>query len=40
MLLSVPIITAAQSPERQVQGVSQQALEIHHSGMLFDGHND
>lgn len=39
-LLSVPAIVAAQSPARQLPGVSQQALEIHHSGMLFDGHND
>jgi membrane dipeptidase len=39
-LLSVPVIAAAQSQERQVQGVSQQAFDIHHSGMLFDGHND
>ena len=40
MLLSVPEIVAAQSPARQVPDVSQQALDIHHSGMLFDGHND
>ena len=39
-LLSVPAIVVAQSPARQVPGVSQQALDIHHSGMLFDGHND
>jgi len=40
VLLSVPVVAFAQSPARQVQGVSQKALDIHHSGMLFDGHND
>ncbi len=40
VLLSVPVIAAAQAPVTKIQGVSQQALDIHHSGMLFDGHND
>lgn len=40
ILLSVPEIVAAQSPATQVPEISQQALDIHHSGMLFDGHND
>lgn len=40
LLLSVPAIVAAQSPATQMPGVLQQALDIHHSGMLFDGHND
>lgn len=39
-LLIVPALASAQLPVRQVQSVSQQALDIHHSGMLFDGHND
>jgi membrane dipeptidase len=40
LVMSVPVIAAAQSPAKQVQGVSRQALEIHNSGFLFDGHND
>ncbi len=33
-------VASAQSSRREVQDVSPQALEIHHSGMLYDGHND
>lgn len=40
LVMSVPVIAAAQSPAKQVQDVSRQALEIHNSGFLFDGHND
>lgn len=39
-LLSCPVIAADQSLGTKLPGVSQQALDIHHSGMLFDGHND
>jgi membrane dipeptidase len=38
--LVVPVVTMAQVPTRPRPEVSQQAHEIHHSGFLFDGHND
>ena len=40
LLIMSPAMLAAQPPEKPVTGVSKQALEIHHSGLLFDGHND
>jgi membrane dipeptidase len=39
-LIVAPAILVAQQPDKSVTDVSQRALEIHHSGMLFDGHND
>lgn len=35
-----PLVAVAQTPSEKYADVSQQALDIHHSGMLFDGHND
>ena len=45
VLMVVPSLVVAQQDAKrtttaQPADVSQQALEIHHSGMLFDGHND
>ncbi|MFT5325517.1 MAG: membrane dipeptidase [Planctomycetaceae bacterium] len=39
-LIVAPAMLVAQQPDKSVTDVSQRALEIHHSGMLFDGHND
>jgi membrane dipeptidase len=36
----LPLVAVAQTPSQKYADVSQQALDIHHSGMLFDGHND
>lgn len=39
-LCATPAITIAQSTKQPDVAVSEQAKRIHHSGLLFDGHND
>jgi membrane dipeptidase len=36
----IPVVATAQTPPQQLSEVTEQALEIHHAGFLFDGHND